>query len=76
MKRLIIEPNGWPCRFDECPPGFFLAGETLCLKSEYWNEQGASEAYVDSGEFFAGAPAPVERDALLVQPCIARWIEE
>jgi len=35
MRRLILEPDGWPCSIRECPPGFFLHGDSLCFKTEY-----------------------------------------
>jgi hypothetical protein len=24
IKQLVIEPNGWPCKLNECPPGHFV----------------------------------------------------
>ena len=39
----------------ECPVGLFLYGGTLCLKTEYGNNEGRIDAYiVSSGEFFWG----------------------
>jgi hypothetical protein len=40
----------------KCPVGLFLyADDTLCLKTEYGNNEGRIDAYiVDSGEFFWG----------------------
>lgn len=35
MKRLVLEPEGWPCTLRGCPPGFFVHGETVGLKTEY-----------------------------------------
>jgi hypothetical protein len=64
MKMLVINPNGWPCTFIECPPGLFVVNNDLCLKTEYGND----EAYCDSGEAFA------RKDAI-VQPVVAEWIE-
>ena len=62
----------------ECPIGLFVYGDTLCLKTEYGNNQGRIDAYiVVSGEFFWGdAPqtiatqraslvAPLDTDAIL-----------
>lgn len=65
MKRMLIQPDGWPCTYAECPPGFFVYGTMLGLKSEY-----GGEGYCDSGEAFA-KPGDVE-----VQPVMAVWVEE
>jgi len=35
MKRLVVEPSGWPCKLRECPPGHFVYEESLCFKTEY-----------------------------------------
>jgi hypothetical protein len=35
MRRLIIEPEGWPCTLDECPPGLFMYEGTLAIKSAH-----------------------------------------
>lgn len=45
-----------------CPIGLFMSGDTLCLKTEYGNNEGRIDAYiVSSGEFFWGeAPQTVE----------------
>jgi len=70
MRRLVIEPDGWPCRFDECRPGFFLHEDNLCLKSEYGN----GEAYNEAGETFTGGSASNnDPTALVVQPVVACW---
>ena len=72
MKQLIIVPDGWPCTLAECPPGFFVIEESLCLKSEY----GDNEAYVDSGEYFArGTTSKEKRANVIVQPVKAVWQE-
>jgi hypothetical protein len=41
----------------DCPIGLFVSGRgTLCLKTEYGNNEGRIDAYiVSSGEFFWGA---------------------
>lgn len=73
---LAIKPDGWPCRFADCPPGFFTDGESLCLKSEYHGEDGFAEAFNEAGEYYwGGATDKNERDALIVQPCVPAWIE-
>jgi hypothetical protein len=60
----------------ECPPGLFLFGQSLALKSEYKTESSShpgfwqSDAYlVESGEYFWGGTAdPREREKLMVSP--------
>lgn len=61
MKRLIIVPEGWPCLYSECRPGFFTADAMLGLKTEY-----GDDGYCDSGEAFASKDR-------LVQPVEAVW---
>lgn len=61
MKRLIIVPDGWPCTYRECRPGFFTSDAMLGLKTEY-----GDDGYCDSGEAFA-------RKESLVQPVNAIW---
>lgn len=61
MKRLVVQPEGWPCAYEECRPGLFLAGEMIGLKSEY-----GGEGYCDSGEAYA------RRDSI-VQPVSYIW---
>jgi hypothetical protein len=72
MKQLVIEPDGWPCRYDECRPGLFMFHECLSLMSEY-----GKEAYLEaSGEIFWGGVSSKEaRAALIVQPVRANWQE-
>ncbi|MCG7507038.1 hypothetical protein [Mesorhizobium retamae] len=64
MKRLLMEPDGWPCTYEECRPGFFVLGGDVLLKSEY-----GSQGYCSSGEAFAGS------HELVVQPVTAVWQE-
>lgn len=76
MKRMIIVADGWPCLYQECPPGLFVIGEerTLCLKTEY-EDYGSFCA--SSGEVFWGGVKTKEgRAKLVVQPVVARWVEE
>lgn len=71
MKRLVIQPDGWPCKFAECRPGHFLFRDYLCFRSEY-----GDDAYVESGEFFwGGVKSKEERAELIVQPVSAVWEE-
>lgn len=64
MKRLVILPDGWPCSYAECRPGFFVLDGDLFLKSEY-----GGDGYCSSGEAFAG-----NRESE-VQPVSAVWEE-
>lgn len=51
---MTLDPKGL-LPLSECPIGLFLAGEELCLKTEYGNNEGRIDAYiVSSGEFFWG----------------------
>lgn len=71
MKRLELQPEGWPCTFGECPPGLFLMGEDVCLRTQY-----GSDAYLDNGDaFWGGASTKEDRNALIVQPLKAVWME-
>lgn len=58
-----MSPDGWPCRYAECRPGFFVLDGDLFLKSEY-----GGEGYCSSGEAF------VYRESE-VQPVTATWEE-
>lgn len=59
---------------DRCPIGLFRSeAGTLCLKTEYGNNEGRIDAYiVDSGEFFWGAaPQTIESQrAQVVYPVL------
>lgn len=71
-KRLVIVPDGWPCRFDACPPGLFVIDGRVCFKSEY-----GQDAFNEAGEmFWGGTGAHQERAALIVQPCITEWVQD
>lgn len=63
MRRLVMQPEGWPCPYVECRPGFFVFNDNLCLKSEY-----GDAGYCASGESFV-------RREQTVQPVIATWEE-
>ena len=74
MKRLILSPVGWPCSFQECPPGPFLFKNNLCHMTEYSNNEGKRDAYCETGEYFWGGTSTVEaRSKLIVQPLVAEW---
>lgn len=71
-KYLVIVPNGWACRFEDCPPGLFVIGGQVCFKSEY-----GQDAYNSAGEaFWGGVNTNEERSALIVQPCRAEWTND
>jgi len=76
VKRLEMVPNGWPCTFKDCPPGYFVWQGNLCLMSDYGDNAGKRNAYCDSGEYFLGGVTTTqERDGLAVQPVVPRWVE-
>ena len=71
MRRLVMLPEGWACTFGECRPGFFMFGETLCLKDEYGS---AGNAYNEAGEiFWGGVSDENDRRKLVVQPVEPVW---
>lgn len=71
MKKLVLNPDGWPCTLAECPPGAFLHSEKhLGFKSEYHTSTGKIEAYNEAGEFYCGDPKD------LVQPLLPEWLED
>ena len=55
----VLTPSTVGVTLAQCPVGLFHSeGGSLCLKTEYGNNEGRIDAYiVDSGEFFWG-PAP------------------
>lgn len=77
MKKLVLNPNGWPCTLDECPTGLFVFNHSVCMKTEYKTNNSELEAFNEAGEFFwGGTESCVAREKLIVQPVIAEWIEE
>ena len=56
----------------KCPIGLFLSSDgTLCLKTEYGNNDGRIDAYIiSSGEFFWGSPpqTPSSQRVQMVRP--------
>ena len=81
MKKLIIQPDGWPCTLAECRRGLFVFHDELCLKDEYGHQDDTSRiwyssAYCDTGEvFWGGAKTKDDREKLVVQPVEAVWEE-
>lgn len=63
-KRLVLLPADFELPFLNCPPGFFLCGSYVSMKTEYGND----EAYCDSGERFCAIKS-------LVTPLKAVWEE-
>jgi hypothetical protein len=76
-KRLIIEPDGWPCMLGEVRPGFFTYKDELCFKSEYYQDGHSMEVFLSNGEsFWAGAKDEEERRMIVVQPVKYKWETE
>lgn len=69
---LVIVPQKRRRKLVDCPTGLFLHGDTLCLKTEYGNNEGRIDAYiVSTGEFYWGdAPQTIANQRKqLVTPC-------
>lgn len=56
----------------KAPIGLFYCEDTLCVKTEYGNNEGRIDAYiVESGEFFwGGAKSFLEQREVLVTPAV------
>jgi hypothetical protein len=63
---MVMVPEGWPCKHQECRPGFFVFNDRLCFKDEYGSKGGS---YNEAGEFFCGG------DEVMVQPVEPIWEE-
>lgn len=73
MKRLVMVPDGWPCKHGECRPGHFLWRDHLCFKDEYGS---AGNSYDETGSIFWGGVKSKDGVAdLLVQPVNPVWEE-
>lgn len=73
MKTLTLVPDGWPCKLSECPPGLFVCGDDVAVKTDY----GEDEAYLDNGDRFHGAANTGGTTGdTLVQPVVVRWVED
>lgn len=48
-------------KLGKCPIGLFLFEDTLCLKTEYWQNNKPECYIVSSGEFFVGGVFEPER---------------
>lgn len=75
--KIIIEPEGWPIKVEDCRPGAFMYKGQLCFKSEYSKaiDMGDGKARYDievfnsAGEYFM--PRKVD-----VQPVTYVEVEE
>jgi len=85
MKRLEMQPDGWPCTLAECRPGHFLVSwadpedpkietDLLCFKSEYSDNNGFIHAFNEAGEYFHSGSTTETRNTI-VQPIRAIWVE-
>jgi len=63
MKKLILKPADFPMLYNECPPGLFLWGQSVGLKTEY-----GQDGFCDTGETFC-------RQDDVVTPLQAEWVE-
>lgn len=74
MKRLIIEPDGWECKLNECRPGLFVHDDGLFLRNDY------HEFFLcDGGDALGlcGFKDTQHRgEKMRVQPVKAVWVEE
>jgi hypothetical protein len=62
--KIEIRPASFQCKYSDCPPGLFLYGDMIGLKSEY-----GSEGYCDSGEsFWGGAKTKEDLMNVIVVP--------
>ncbi len=76
MKRLVLEPNGWPCTILECPPGHFIhysgKDRDIGFKTEYGKENERDNVFNSAGEYFR----PTDGDKCIVQPVYAEWKDD
>jgi hypothetical protein len=52
--KIILLPADFECAYEDCPPGLFLCGQMIGLKSEY-----SEEGYCDTGERFCATEKKV-----------------
>jgi hypothetical protein len=92
MKRLVLEPDGWPRTLRECPPGLFVHDDEVGFKTEYGAMEAVGPTNVPGPEVrwtvgnhadaycdtgeFFCAGDKEKRDQIVVQPVVARWAEE
>jgi hypothetical protein len=74
MKRLVMVPDGWPCKLGELRPGFFVWNDMLGFKPDHKAENGKQIAFSATGEslwYKAGGFEPMVD--LMVQPAYPGW---
>ena len=71
----LIEPQGWPCKLKDCPPGYFIFFGRLALKlAPNKSPNDSLVAYNDGGQVFQGNLHHSERPNILVQSVTVRVI--
>ena len=67
IERIELIPHGHKCKLKDCPPGFFLFENEVCLKTEY----GENDSYLDNGEvLWGGTNSEQTREKHIVQPLV------
>lgn len=85
--KMIINPEGWPCKLKDCPPGFFVWEGNLCFKTEYkametvgpTNVPGSDVRWVAGNRIDAYNKAGehfCRGEDIEVQPAIAVWDDD
>lgn len=72
--KFVIEPDGWECSLEDCPPGYFMHCGDLCFKTEY-RRTTIVDTYNSAGATFSVPPGVEVRD-IMVQPVVMRQVEE
>lgn len=90
MKKLIIEPTGWPCFLSDYENGFFVHGNRLGFKNAlgaFWADgksvfpEVCSNASVHtlqsspSNNLDANATGGTHMNSLTIQPVTTKWID-
>jgi hypothetical protein len=75
MKKLLLEPKGWTCSLEECPPGLFVSEDRIVgFKSLYSpDKDGYLDVYEESGDIYPGRD--VDKRKMMVQPVKSVWVE-
>jgi hypothetical protein len=77
MKRLVMVPEGWPCKLKEAPCGPFVWDDMLCFKSDHKDENRRIMAFGEFGvSLWYSAGGFVPMDDLMVQPVVAKWEDD
>ena len=72
-KQFTLTPKRRWKTLADCPVGMFMSEwNTLCMKTEYGNNEGRIDAYiVESGEFFwGGTSKPEDQRGVYVMPLV------